>query len=71
MTSIERGSRVGSHVCVIDWETRLPENGARSLRNLKRERRERFRIQECNALESDVGVLISSKESRCSRVSHQ
>ena len=71
MTSIDRGSLVGSHVRVNDWETRLPDNGARSLRNAKRERRDRFRIQECNALESDVGFLISSKQSRCSRVSHQ
>ena len=42
MTSIDRGSRVGSHVRVIDWETRLPDNGARSLRNVKLENRERF-----------------------------
>ena len=75
MTSIDRRFPVGSRVVVIDRETRLLENWARALLNAQNERGERFRIQECHALESHAGFLltdkVSDKELVCLRVSHQ
>lgn len=75
MTSTDGRFRVGSRVVVIDRETRLLENWARSLLNARFERIEGFRIQECHALESHADFFLSDKESDkelfCLRVSHQ